>query len=227
MASGRGALFSEATRAKKLKYYILMTFSSLDIPIYSTASSLSFSEAFALPSFSLSCDWFGAAITSLIQINLVIDARRLYFGASCTQTAHFSPFETGTFHEGLWLADVIELFLKDDFSNAYQEFNLSPCGAWWTATFSQYRQRLPSPYLDFPLEIKSSINAQSWFVGAAFERSQIKVPISFGPQSLGSVHAIIGEHPRIYAGLKPARGEPDFHQEDSFLPFRMLNYGAA
>ncbi len=57
-------------------------------------------------------------------------------------------FESGGFVEGLWDRDVAEFFIMDRGSGGYQEFNLGPGGAWWSASFVAPRVRAV-PQLDW------------------------------------------------------------------------------
>ncbi len=59
-----------------------------------------------------------------------------------------ASFPAEGFVEGLWEHDVAEFFLLDRRRGTYQEYNLSPGGAWWAAAFSAPRVRLdPQPDL--------------------------------------------------------------------------------
>lgn len=90
--------------------------------------------------FNLDIDWYGQRIEHPISIYLGANSSHLYLAAQRNAPATLAPGTcTGTFWEGLWNYEAVELFIGLSSSNAYLEVNLAPNGAWWCKTFSDYR----------------------------------------------------------------------------------------
>lgn len=101
-------------------------------------------KLFALPGFSICFDVKGQFqdLCREFVFAVSLDAGKVYFGARFPKGSFFdSSFGPGEFVEDLWKKDVAELFIARIDSSHYQELNLSPSGAWWSAGFSSYRKR--------------------------------------------------------------------------------------
>ena len=95
---------------------------------------------FEAPALSVSTDWFGATVTVPISWFLGLTNEAVYIGAAREEEPEILPrAAANTFFEGLWEADVAELFVASESGAYYLEFNLAPNAAWWVAAFDSYR----------------------------------------------------------------------------------------
>ena len=86
-----------------------------------------------------------------------------------------AAFPAEGFVEGLWQQDVAEFFVADRRTGHYQEFNLGPGGAWWSATFCAPRLRVvPQPeWQSFGVLAKVLWTNREWI-------GQLSVPLPAG-----------------------------------------------
>ena len=99
-------------------------------------------------------DWSGNQLSFSFQFIFSVDADSVLFGGifpDCSQ----SLGSKDKFEKGLWDKSVVELFIHDLESSNYLEFNLSPTGAFWLASFSDYR--VGEAELKFELKTEVSI----------------------------------------------------------------------
>lgn len=131
----------------------------------------------------------------------------------------------GEFVEGLWEYDVAELFLLDSSTGRYEEFNLSPAGAWWRCAFSSYR------VLDSA--VNCSVCRPNVWSGKDNTVSLVAMSFSFAELSISfkakvgerlSVCAIVGAGAdREYLSTSPLNSQkPDFHQTQFFSALQIL-----
>lgn len=164
-------------------------------------------------------DWFGRPARYPAQARLRLDRSQLVYRFATTKPAQCDlTLAQGTFREGLWESDVAELFVMAP-DGRYQEFNLSPTGAWWTATFHGYRQRgTVGP------ERGATIEAQhgdaGWSVQLTLDLEALTI---VSPSDLAlarwSLTAILNpEEPEYLCLGHHTGGPPDFHQASTFLP---------
>jgi hypothetical protein len=187
------------------------------IPVYLSDTALSLETALKLKRWAITHDWYAVRVVQEVEFCLVVDPARLYFVAHVSALPYYnSTHVLGSFVDGLWEYDVVELFVKDDRGEAYQEFNLSPAGAWWTALFTGYRQRAERIVDMCVPEVVSEITETSWLVGMAIKRNDLLVDISFSSNSKAAVYAILGKAQRQYCTLSPGQGAPDFHRLERF-----------
>ena len=115
----------------------------------------------------------------------------------------------GAFYEGLWAAEVAELFIQVE-DGHYLEFNLAPNGAWWACEFSASR-------------VRTNLDLKRCGQGQKLGPNRSALDISL--QELGKVQsynltAISGTvDQRFYTFADLPGKEPDFHQPDHFLPW--------
>lgn len=192
----------------------------MTIPLYFSGTPLSFNDIAVLPSFPLELEWWGKRAPHAIEIRIAADPEKLFFAASANVPASCKDYEPGSFVEGLWNEDVVELFLKDDSSGAYQEINLSPGGAWWTVFFDSYRARNPFFRSAAQAVVQTRKTNSSWYAALSILRKQLGASITFTGKSRGAVSAILGTEHRSYMTLNPLpEFQPDFHLPAHFLPF--------
>lgn len=144
-------------------------------------------------------DWYGERTGFPVEWSLEVADGRLEFAFACGQPAACD--EVSGFVEGLWNRDVGEFFLIAA-DGRYQEFNLSPTGAWWSARFRGYRDQ------------ECSLPGLSVTTSAARSRSgwkaTLSVPVSeVLPWERYQVTAILGGR---YFSSGECVGEPDFHR---------------
>ena len=122
----------------------------------------------------------------------------------------------GQFVEGLWEREVAELFVMAP-SGRYQEFNVSPAGAWWSASFSAYREREKS--LDgLSVRTLAKPEAHSWEVELQVPVRDLVVLDGFElDQARWNVTAILSpEEPTYLSWGRIEKSQPDFHRADLF-----------
>jgi len=132
------------------------------------------------------------------------------------------------FVEGLWEADVVELFLLNPKTGFYVEFNLGPRGAWWFCSFNAPRKRATAD----PVQI-SGVKAQSAPSETGWD-STLAVPLSSLPLELafdigvtkGNINFCLGTPQQFITLADLGGGEPDFHKPDKWIALsEILGYG--
>ncbi len=123
----------------------------------------------------------------------------------------FAP--TG-FIEGLWEQDLAECFMLDRRTGHYQEFNLGPGGAWWSARFSAPRVRIaPQPSaLSFGV-----LTEVEWTAAAWIGRLSFPVP-DLGSAAVNFTAIVASSEGRRFYSLAPLGGSrPDFHRPADWI----------
>jgi hypothetical protein len=189
------------------------------LPCISLAGQSGIPELFASPPLKLVTDWHKHPAPYETTIYFALSPEYLLYGAEIKKDAEtVEPRDEAFFVEGLWEADVIELFLADDHSAAYQEFNLSPDGRWWSCRFSSYRKRDPRGFR-MPQNVRREylLLPGCFKAGIQIPRTELSVDCSFGARSRAHLCAIAGRQPRVYYSTAPLESEkPDFHDPRCF-----------
>ena len=127
-----------------------------------------------------------------------------------------SEFESGGFVEGLWERDVAEFFILDRHSGEYQEFNLGPGGAWWSASFVAPRVRaVPQPdWTRLGVQTKVTWTPTHWTGQMCLWLPDYREPaVNFCAIRRGPGGA-------KYYSLAGLAGEtPDFHRPQEWIPW--------
>lgn len=170
--------------------------------------------------FHESPDWFGVPSPWKPEIALRIEDERLHYSFRAEKTPVCDEgLELGRFVEGLWEKDVAELFLSGP-GDAYQEINISPTGAWWSALFSGYRER--SQTVEFPVEIEVERDDKLWQVSfsTAVENLNPWSGLEWSEYRASPAAILHGSEPSFFAwNWNPNKdGEPDFHRKDLLKP---------
>jgi len=143
--------------------------------VYQTQQSL---DGAALPHHlpwqCFTMGWYGQPLEFEAAFQLIQDSTTLYFSARCDLPSPAEPEQApGAFLKELWKGDVAEVFVRDPHAAAlYQEWNLSPVGAWWTQGFADVRE----PAADFtpPSGVRTwfrSHRDSGWLATLAIPRS--------------------------------------------------------
>jgi hypothetical protein len=173
-----------------------------------------------LPWQNFSQDWDEAPVPDSIGagFRLSTDGRRFRFEArSFLPPAQPVPGSAcGVFMEELWTQDVGELFLGEDGSTRYTEWNLSPHGAWWAQGFRS--RRIRDPDYAPPPQVKTWVTqgtegSHGWQAGLSFP-----LPPDLPVSSLRLNVTMILGHPlrRYLAAVVQPGSAPDFHLPESF-----------
>ncbi len=174
-------------------------------------SPLSFAVLFELPFYTFTSTWSGETPQRHAKLFLAADRSQLFYGAEVSgyPTELRRARTKGEYVEGLWSADVIELFIFRDQDERYLELNLSPSGAWWAMGFREYRVRD---------EAFSPPSGTAQFFSRTNEhwRAALSIPIreipnlSASPRFSGNICAVLkGE---FFSLAEHASGPPDFHK---------------
>lgn len=105
-----------------------------------------FQDLSQLPRQEFESDWFSAPIEFRAEFALAYSPGFLLFLVSSNLPSLIQKNQTGKFVENLWEQDVGELFIRKGSDSDYQEWNLSPSGAWWTQKFEG--ARAPDPQFE-------------------------------------------------------------------------------
>ncbi len=165
-------------------------------------------------------DWYGHAPKSALAFFFSLDAETITFAARGEGSAHFDRGEKiGEYREGLWLHDVAEVFLRDDNDpNRYQEFNLSPSGAWWSHSFRAPRVRDENFSMPAGVECWAMTDDKGWKAAMRIPRRSLAVRFSGGKNSHANICAIAGNPRQQFFSLSTLNAkEPDFHRPLEFL----------
>jgi len=172
---------------------------------------------------SLEYDWYGQPPGCPLAFSLGLQGEELTFRFQAAKAPEADlSLACGTFLAGLWQQEVAEFFIRKGSGPAYQEFNLSPSGAWWSALFSGYREQVrevPCPtaktrahWSDRGWEAELSVSLQDLIVlEGSWQNARIKVTAILHTQN-----------PRYFCYGYGCAGEPDFHLENPYHPLETL-----
>lgn len=169
-------------------------------------------------------DWYEDKTPFSVQFSLLTDSQSLLFAGWVSLPNDYSlkynlSFKPGEFREELWKEDVLELFLGQSNSNFYQEFNIAPSGAWWSAAFRNYREPLLEADIPKAVQTFSELGEGSWHARILIPLESLLIPNFQLEKSTCNMNAILGDHPRyFFSYAKLSSSKPDFHLVDEFLP---------
>jgi hypothetical protein len=204
--------FSRLDSAARLRAHSAMT-------IFTSERPLHWGEL-DVPMLGLEKDWQGARLQPPAAYSLVQDGRMLWFIAHHRRAAELHPqARPGMFQAELWRHDVAELFIADEASGRYFEFNLAANGAWWSCEFTAPRQRAEETDIAMPEVATFSDMAPdgAWVAAMAIPLDLLRARLDFGPQTRANVTMIL-ESPlqRFVSAADLGGGAPDFHQPQRF-----------
>ena len=182
-----------------------------------------------LPLFGIDKDWHGKEVGPQAAFSIAVDSRSLWFIASHASPARVHPAaRPGRFTPELWKHDVAELFLHDQTSGRYFEFNLAPNGAWWSCEFTAPRVREEAGDIVFPEVATFAELAPNggWMAAMAIPRDLLEGRLDFGKETALNV-AFILESPaqRFLTATDLGGGEPDFHRPQKFRKIALQDLG--
>ena len=183
--------------------------------VFDSQTPLTRARVRGLPHSSIGSCWVGDVLPSPLWWVVALDPNHLWFAGSLPGGGVCIPHaKHGEFFEGLWEADVLELFIKDP-SGRYFEFNVSPQGAWWAMELCAYRERVS--YLRLPRVdlMETEVLLDRWTALVCLDRASLPMPISAG--STVHVSGIFhDDKPRYLSSNPVANVAPDFHHLEAF-----------
>ncbi len=188
----------------------------METVIHTFTTPLSEDRAFQLPRRSHNQAWRGEELSSPFEWGLALDPTSLWFVARIPAVAASSCVRRkGHFVEGLWESDVAELFLRDAHGR-YQEFNISADGAWWSMTFSNYRERHSKPRRPVKTAIAVRHDAASWMAVLGIEIQTLDVSLREPLQAHVSGILYGAAEPLYLTSCPQPNFAPDFHDPRCF-----------
>jgi hypothetical protein len=196
------------------------------ITVYTSDRVFSAADVQALPRSCSGTCWVGESLSVRFSWCFALDPHCLWFFCEVEGGASYSTSRAAReFVEGLWEEDVGEFFVRDS-SGRYQEFNLAPSGAWWSAVFDSYRRRAevsPRPTI---LEVHTEVSSGSWRGLLGIQRESMAIQVREG--SSLHVSGIVYAPKCRYLSSCPDRSvEPDFHRSACFQPVSLVPARAA
>lgn len=173
---------------------------------------------------AITTDWAGTLLGFSWEIFLACDEKRFHFFTRSSAPAELAPFaRANTFTPNLWEYTVAEIFFFNKQTERYQEYNIAPNGAWWQASFSDYRTstttRSPEHLKIEPLSYR---NNNFWVTGFSMPVQNINNPFS-EENLLIQVCGISGHSkPQYIAWNSLPDADPDFHLRTLAVPIRSI-----
>lgn len=187
------------------------------LPIYKSLHQLSLEKIEHLPRVELSRNWDGSQAQKRLLCVLAFDTKSFYFSACGFEAPReIAKTESAEFKQGLWEADVAELFISDA-EDRYQEINLSPSAAWWSATFNAPRKQNTESFNAFKVEASSRKNNEHWYSAVKIPLAAIKINLESAHTLRANFCACLGDNPRNFLSYAALPGkQADFHQPKHF-----------
>ena len=155
-----------------------------------------------------------------MRVWFLVDSSYVYFAARVGRQPFCDALAPGEFRAGLWEKDLVEFFIRSRHSESYQEFNLSPSGAWWSALFRGVHRIDEQFSVSRNVQCYSRIDENSWSTALRARHADLGVSVDFfgAPQDIRlNVNAILGDGQKRYYSYCRLPGEhPNFHQPDEF-----------
>lgn len=162
-------------------------------------------------------DWYGNKLNLNFSYLLKLQPETITYSTTVSPYKKQIEASNTSFKSGLWLDDVVELFIKPDLdSDLYYEFNFSPAGDWWAASFLSYRE-IEKELHDINLSIQTALEDQQLSLELVIPNNLINAT----KDSLFHVSAIFGENNRTFisSSNKPKDCKPDFHNCNFYTQF--------
>jgi hypothetical protein len=190
--------------------------STEQIPILKSSTALSVELVTALPFNRVERAWSGEVLRRPFSWVVVADPSRLWFAAELPAPAPPKKHDQGEFVE--WLAeadDVVELFVTSP-DQTYQEWHISPDGAWWSMGFVGYRTREPNPSIPGGVAVETFKRSGSWLGVLGIPHSALRVGVDqiASMQVTGCIFS--GGSPLYISTAGSPQYAADFHDLRSF-----------
>ncbi len=177
----------------------------------------------AVPLTQFHLDWHGKPVRHPTSFGFRLHEDRLVYrfrsdkSADCDKT-----LVRGQFVAELWTQDVAEFFVRG-IDASYQEFNVSPTGAWWSAAFGQYRSLVEEVPCS-SVRIQTTIEERNWEIEFSVPLAEIVVlrNIDLRDAHLNPAGILNPRDPEYLCFGHTDGGEPDFHRAENFLPITLL-----
>jgi len=166
-------------------------------------------------------DWFGVTPASTPLWALNIDGGILTLrGVVCSPPICIASDREGCFTDGLWEADVVELFMANPKTGFYIEFNLGPRGAWWCCTFDSPRSRCADGAKRIEgVQTRAVPLKGSWASAMSIRLDSLPKNLAFDlDTTLGNITFCLGKPQQFFTLADLGGGEPDFHRPDRWIP---------
>jgi hypothetical protein len=142
-----------------------------------------------------------------------IATTNIWFGVSAPLTRFVIPeAEKPSRTDDLWRTTCFEAFLRETGSQAYQEWNFAPSGAWAAYALSGYREGMTELEVGAPPYIRMEDNFTWWTLGAT-------IAVEAGKSWDLNLSAVLEEKDgtKSYWALAHVPDKPDFHSPDCFV----------
>lgn len=192
------------------------------LPVLESRSQLALADVLELPRQEIAKGWNGETLPARARWVVALDPARLWFLGEFPVAPPPPKHAQGQFVE--WLAeadDVVELFIKGG-DGCYQEWHISPDGAWWSMLFTGYRTRCMEPKIPEGVEIDVTRSAAQWVGVLSAPRSNLEVALD--DRAMIQVSGCIFSRGAVsyFTTAGQPTYEPDFHEPASFRPVRLL-----
>ena len=170
-------------------------------------------------------DWFGASLPCPPLWAMSIENDFLAFrgmvGSPPICTEHDSE---GSFVEGLWVGDVVELFLSNPKTGFYVEFNLGPRGAWWCCASDSPRSRCAGGAQRINgVQTRAICLEKCWDSAMSIPLKSLPSRLTFDADAtLANITFCLGRPQKFVTLADLGGGEPDFHRPNMWIPINRI-----
>lgn len=173
--------------------------------------------------WTTSTDWYGKNSPYEPRMGVELEGDFLIFSFAANKKPLFQEHhESGDFVEGLWERDVAEFFVGTANGDVYQEINVSPSGAWWSALFSDYRVREQEVRME--VEVDAELEAEKWAVRFRVPIGEL-VPwrdVQPGHRTFTPTAVLYDPKPHYFCWAEGQSVEPDFHLKHLRRPIKQF-----
>ena len=164
-------------------------------------------------------DWYGTGAPGNPQWALEIkDGLLVLRGVANAPPVCIAEDREGSFVEGLWEGDVVELFLVNPDTGFYIEFNLGPRGAWWCCTFDSPRARAAAPEPLPGITTRARPTEAAWDSTLAIPLRSLPPSLNFDPDTTkGNITFCLGRPQQFITLADLGGGTPDFHRPGKWI----------
>jgi len=196
------------------------------LPVLTSNKRLSIKQLKKATWSHIEIDLSGASANKGARFVVGVDFESLFFLASAKLPTNCdNSLSAGRFKVELWKLDVAELFIAEDKTDRYQEFNLSPTGAWWSMGFDHYRSEAANFRPPTNVVCTSWGDNERWYSSIVVPRQELWIDCSWTDRSRANVCFILGEGKRSFLSWEKLESEsPDFHLTEQFEAIRVVTF---